>query len=138
MIFLASAIIPIAFNNQPVTNVKLVETPYAPSATDYVVTVEVRNELQAFNDDDFKFTVYNGSIPLSGAWVRLYNGSTLFDDDFTNGIGVVEFFNLPQGTYQWNVSDSADPYTNDATGQIVSNGPEATVNIQFGNLDWQK
>ena len=137
MIFLASAIIPIAFNNQPVTNVKLVETPYAPSATDYVVTVEVRNELQAFNDDDFKFTVYNGSIPLSGAWVRLYNGSTLFDDDFTNGIGVVEFFNLPQGTYQWNVSDSADPYTNDATGQIVSNGPEATVNIQFGNLDWQ-
>ena len=51
MIFLASAIIPIAFNSQSVTTVTLVDTPHALSATEYDVTVEVFNELQAFNDD---------------------------------------------------------------------------------------
>jgi len=139
MIFLASAIIPIAFNSKPVTTVSLVEAPYAPSATNYVVTVNVLNNLQAFNDDDFKFTVYNGSNPLSGAWVRLFNVTTmtLLYDDTTDGVGEVEFPNLPQGTYQWNVSHIDDPTTNDKTGQIVSNGPEAIVDVSFGNLDWQ-
>jgi hypothetical protein len=138
-IFLASAIIPIGFNSQPVTSISLVDAPHALSATDYVVTVEVFNELQAFNDDDFKFTVYNGSDPLNGAWVRLFNISTmtLVEDDFTNGNGEVEFFNLPQGTYQWNVSHISDTSTPDATGEIVSDGPEADVSIRFGNLDWQ-
>jgi len=137
MIFLASATLPIAFNSQPVTTVSMVDAPHAPAATNYVVNVRVFNELQAFNDDDFEFTVLNGSTPLNNAWVRLFNASTmtLLDDDHTDGNGVVKFFNLAQGTYQWNVSHSSDPLTPDKTGQIVSNGPEANVHILFGNLD---
>ncbi len=139
MIFIASATIPIAFNNQAVTTVSLVEAPHTPSATNYVVTISVSNELQEFNDDDFKFTVLNGSTPLDNAWVRLFNASTmiLLQNDFTDGNGEVDFFNLAQGTYQWNVSHASDPTTHDEIGQIVSDGPEAYVNTLFGNLDWE-
>jgi len=138
-IFLASAIIPIAFNSQPVTTVSLVDAPHVLSTTNYVVTVDVFNELQAFNDDDFKFTVYNGSDPLNNAWVRLFNISsmTLVHDDFTDGNGEVVFFNLAQGTYQWNVSHTSDTTINDAIGEIVSDGPEADVQLLFGNVDWE-
>ena len=138
MIFIASASIPIAFNSQPVTTVTLVDAPHAPSATDYVVSVRVFNELQAFNDDDFEFTVLNGSTPLDNAWVRLFNLSTmtLIEDDFTDGNGEVIFYNLAPGTYQWNVSHVSDALTPDKVGQIVSDGPEANVNILFGNVDW--
>ena len=138
-IFLASAIIPIAYNSQPVTTVSLVDAPHAPAATSYVVTVNVLNELQAFNDDDFEFIVKNGTIPLADAWVRLFNVSTmiLVEDDFTDGNGKVTFFNLAQGTYQWNVSHTGDVLTSDAIGQIVSDGPEADVSLLFGNVDWE-
>jgi len=126
-----------AFNSQPVTTVAMVDAPHAPAATNYVVSVRVFNALQAFNDDDFEFTVLNGSTPLNNAWVRLFNASTmtLLYDDHTDGNGVVTFFNVAKGTYQWNVSDSSDPLTPDKTGQIVSNGPEAFVHILFGNID---
>lgn len=136
-IFLASALLPIAFNSQPVTTVSLVDAPHAPAATNYVVSVRVFNNLQAFNDDDFEFTVLNGSTPLATAWVRLFNASTmiLLEDEFTDGNGKVTFSNLPQGTYQWNVSHTSDPLTPDKTGQIVSDGPEADVTILFGNID---
>ncbi len=140
MFFVASATIPIAFTSYPVTNVALVDSPHTPSSTNYVVTVRVLNELQAFNDDDFYFLVLNGSVPLNGAWVRLFNATdmTLYDGShFTDGNGETKFFNLPQGTYIWNISHTADPLTPDKTGQIVSNGPEATVNILFGNVDWE-
>ncbi|MHA1135012.1 MAG: hypothetical protein ACTSSE_00835 [Candidatus Thorarchaeota archaeon] len=137
-IFLASAIIPIAFNSQPVTTVSLVDAPHAPAATNYVVSVRVFNQLQEFNDDDFQFTVLNGSIPLNNAWVRLFNISTmtLVVDGHTDGNGEVEFFNLAQGTYQWNVSHASDTTIHDAFGEIVSDGPEADVRLLFGNVDW--
>jgi hypothetical protein len=138
MIFIASATLPIAFNSQPVTTVSLVDAPHAPAATNYVVSVSVFNALQDFNDDDFKFTVLNGSTPLDNAWVRLFNASTmvLLYDGHTDGSGEVEFFNVAQGTYQWNVSHSSDPDTVEKIGQIVSDGPEADVSILFGNIDW--
>lgn len=138
MIFVGSATIPIAFNSQSVTTVTLVDAPHTPSATDYVVSVRVFNQLQEFNDDDFEFTVLNGSLPLDNAWVRLFNLSTmtLLQDDFTDGNGEVTFFNLAPGTYQWNVSHASDPLTNEAIGQIISDGPEATVSTTFGNIDW--
>ncbi|MGY5860507.1 MAG: hypothetical protein RTU63_14140 [Candidatus Thorarchaeota archaeon] len=138
-IFLASAIIPIAFNSQPVTTVSLVDAPHALAATNYDVSWRVFNNLQAFNDDDFEFTVLNGSIPLSGAWVRLFNASTmiLLEDDFTDGNGEVIFSNLAQGIYKWNVSHTSDTITPDVTGQIESDGPEADVQILFGNVDWE-
>ncbi|MFW9961539.1 MAG: hypothetical protein ACFFDV_10995 [Candidatus Thorarchaeota archaeon] len=137
--FVASATIPIAFNSYPVTNIALVDSPHTPSSTNYVVTVRVFNELQAFNDDDFEFRVLNGSVPLSNAWVRLFNATdmTLKYDDHTDGNGYVKFFNLPKGTYKYNVSHVADLITPDKTGQIISNGPEASVSILFGNIDWE-
>ena len=137
-VFLASAFIPIAFNSQPVTTVSLVDAPHAPAATNYVVSVRVFNALQAFNDDDFEFTVLNGSSPLNNAWVRLFNASTmiLLHDGHTDGNGKVSFFNLAKGTYQWNVSHSSDTLTPEKVGQIVSNGPEADIVLRFGNLDW--
>lgn len=139
MIFIASATIPIAFNNQSVTDVSLIEAPHTPSATNYVVSVRVFNEWQLFNDDDFEFTVLNGSTPLDNAWVRLFNASTmiLVENDFTDGNGEVIFHNLAQGTYKWNVSHASDPITPDETGEIVSDGPEAYVTTLFGNLDWE-
>jgi hypothetical protein len=114
-------------------------TSFEPAATDYVVSITVFNYQLAFNDDDFRFLVKNGTTPLSLAWVRLYNITTGFleDEHQTDGIGIADFINLPQGTYQWNVSDPSDPITPQKTGQIVSNGPEANVDIEFGNLDWQ-
>ncbi|MHA1613698.1 MAG: hypothetical protein ACTSYJ_02570 [Candidatus Thorarchaeota archaeon] len=138
MIFIVSATIPIAFNSQPVTTVSLVEAPHATSATNYVVDVRVFNELLAFNDDDFEFTVLNGSTPLDNAWVRLFNASTmiLLEDDFTDGNGEVIFYNLAPGTYKWNVSHTSDPITPDEIGEIVSDGPEAYVSTLFGNIDW--
>ncbi|MBN2228500.1 MAG: hypothetical protein JW779_02830 [Candidatus Thorarchaeota archaeon] len=136
--FIAGAVIPIAFNSSPVTTISLVDTPYAPSTTAYVVNVRVFNALQAFNDDDFEFRVLNGTNPLNNAWVRLFNASTmaLEDEEYTDGNGFAYFYNLPIGTYKWNVSHASDPITPDKTGQIVSNGPEANLNILFGNIDW--
>jgi hypothetical protein len=138
MFFMANAVIPIAFKSNPVMNVSLVDSPHAPSSTDYVVTVREFNELQAFNDDDFEFRVLNGTLPLSSAWVRLFNSSTmaLLYNEYTDGNGYARFYNLPKGTYKWNVSHIADPLTPDKTGQIISDGPEASVTIQLGNLDW--
>ena len=138
MIFIVSATIPIAFNSQPVTTVSLVEAPHATSATNYVVDIRVFNELQAFNDDDFEFTVLNGSTPLDNAWVRLFNASSmiLLQNDFTDGNGEVIFYNLAPGTYKWNVSHTSDSITLDEIGEIVSDGPEAYVDTLLGNIDW--
>ncbi len=138
MLFLGNVAIPAAFNSGIFNNVSLVDSPYVPSSTNYVVTVRVFNELQAFNDDDFQFRVRNGSVPLSNAWVRLFNATdmTLKAEAHTDGNGYTTFYNLPFGTYQWNVSHIADILTPDKTGQIVSNGPEASVTILFGNIDW--
>jgi len=140
MFFVASATIPIAYNFYPVANIALVDSPHAPSSTNYVVTVSIFNQGQTFDDDDFDFIVLNGSVPLNGAWVRLFNATdmTLYDNThYTDGNGETKFFNLPQGTYIWNVSHTSDPLTPDKTGQIISDGPEASVSILFGNVDWE-
>jgi hypothetical protein len=138
MFFVASAVIPITFNSNTAMNISLVDSPHTPSSTNYVVTVREFNELEAFNDDDFEFRVLNGSLPLSNAWVRLFNASTmaLEYNGHTDGNGYVRFYNLPIGTYKWNVSHIADPLTPDKTGQIISDGPEASVTILAGNIDW--
>jgi len=70
-IFLASAIIPIAFNNQTVTTISLIDIPPAPSATNYIVSIRVLKNLQVFNDDDFEFTVLNDLIQQCvGSFIR--------------------------------------------------------------------
>ncbi|RLI56085.1 MAG: hypothetical protein DRO87_08375, partial [Candidatus Thorarchaeota archaeon] len=132
-----SAVTPAAFNGGTINAVQSVNT-HQPAATNYVVTIRTFNDQMAFNDDDFEFVVRNGTAPLNNAWVRLYNISTqdLLYQEFTDGNGLATFSNLPVGTYQWNVSHPLAVGTPDATGQIVSDGPEANVNILFGNLDW--
>ena len=137
VLFLASIATPLAFNENLVSDAPL-DRSFEPADTNYIVDIRVYNNLQAYNDDDFEFRVWNGTIPLSGAWVRLYNvttGSFIIEDD-TDGIGLAEFSNLPQGTYQWNVSHPFDTITPQETGQIVSDGPEANVAVLFGNIDW--
>ena len=136
VLFIASIATPLALNETLVSDAPL-GTSYEPAATDYVVDIREYNNLLAFNDDDFEFRVRNGSIPLNNAWVRLYNTTpTFFEEETqTDGNGYAWFFNLPQGTYQWNVSHDFDTLTNDETGQIVSDGPEANIHILFGNID---
>lgn len=137
-LFLASAATPVAYNDV-ISDAKLLETSYQIADTTYNVDVRVYNYLMAFNDDDFEFRVLNGSLPLSDAWIRLYNTTSglLEDETQTEGNGYGWFFNLAPGTYKWNVSHDDDPITPDVTGQITSDGPEADVSILFGNVDWQ-
>jgi hypothetical protein len=140
MVFMAGAVMPIAPKNSPITTISTAHSSFALSSTNYVVTVTVFNYLQEFNNDDFEFKVLNGTIPLSNAVVRLFNATDeiQYDGNYTtDGNGIAKIYNLPVGTYIWNVSSSADRVTPEATGQIVSNGPEATVSIRIGNLDWQ-
>ncbi len=139
VLFVVSIATPVAFNETLFSNA-ILETSFEPAATNYVVDVRVYNNLLAFNDDDFEFRVRNGSVPLNGASVRLYNVTTGlftgFEDD-TDGNGYAWFSNLPQGIYQWNVSHPSDTVTPQKTGQILSDGPEVIVAILFGNLDWK-
>ncbi len=138
VLFLASIATPLAFNENLVSDAPL-DTSFEPASTDYIVDIRVWNNLQAYNDDDFEFRVWNGSNLLSGALIRLYNvttGAYTGIEDDTNGVGLAEFSNLPQGTYQWNISHPFDTITPQATGQIVSDGPEADVHVLFGNIDW--
>lgn len=138
VLFVVSVTTPVAFNE----NLSLgtaSETQFEPAATNFVVDIRIYNNLMAFNDDDFEFRVRNGTTPLNNAWVRLYNTTSgLLEDELqTDGNGYARFINLPQGTFQWNVSHPSDTVTPDKTGQIVSDGPEADVQILFGNIDWE-
>ena len=138
VLFVAGLATPLTYHENLALDAYL-DTSFEPAATDYVVDIREWNNLLAFNDDDFEFTVRNGSTPLNNAWVRLYNvtsGALLYQDQ-TDGLGKAGFSNLPMGTYQWNVSHDLDAVTPDKTGQIVSDGPEANVDILFGNIDWQ-
>jgi hypothetical protein len=139
VLFVVSIATPVAFNNTLISEA-ISGKSFEPASTNYVVDIRVYNNLLAFNDDDFEFRVRNGSVPLNGASVKLYNVTTgLFTgyEDDTDGNGYAWFSNLPQGTYQWNVSHTSDTITPQKTGQIVSNGPEVVVHILFGNLDWE-
>jgi hypothetical protein len=139
VLFVASVATPVAFNENIISNA-IEDTSFELAATDYNVDVRIYNYQSAFNDDDFEFTVWNGSLPLNGALIRLYNVTTgLYAgyQDTTDGNGDADFTNLPQGTYLWNVTHSLDPLTPGETGQIVSDGPEAIVHVLFGNVDWE-
>ncbi|MGD9396773.1 MAG: hypothetical protein PVJ05_10120 [Candidatus Thorarchaeota archaeon] len=137
VLFVASIATPLTFKDNLISDA-CKDTSFETAATAYNVDIRVYNRFQAYNDDDFQFRVFNGSLPLSGAWVRLYNVTTdaLLHEDDTDGVGYAYFYNLPQGVYQWNVSHDSDPVTPQETGQIVSDGPEANVDIIFGNIDW--
>ncbi len=138
VVFVAGTVTPISYNIESMINIDLLDAQKTPSSTNFVVNVQVLNEPQDFNDDDFKFTVLNGTVPLANAWIRLLNITTevLEDDAYTDGNGEAWFHNLAVGTYRWNITHEDDPDAFE-TGQIISNGPEANVDILFGNVDWE-
>jgi hypothetical protein len=131
------AVTPAVFNGSVVTTYTPIDTGLV-SATNYQVTVNTLNQLMAFNDDDFQFIVKNGTLPLNNAWVRLYDNTTLALEyqGFTDGNGKLNISNVAPGGYYWNVSHPLAPSTPDASGTLVSDGPEAYVNYVFGNVDW--
>ncbi|MCF2137981.1 MAG: hypothetical protein K9W43_12175 [Candidatus Thorarchaeota archaeon] len=116
--------------------ITVTQTKAIPAATDLRVNVRVFNYQEEFNDDDFEFRVWNYTYEVQGANVTLWNSTdgTKYDSKVTDGTGYAIFYNLPNGTYKWNVTWSAAPGTV-KEGQIVSDGPEATVNWEVGNLD---
>jgi hypothetical protein len=132
------AVTPAVFNGNVVTTYTPIDTGLI-SATNYQVTVNTFNQLMAFNDDDFQFIVKNGTLPLNNAWVRLYDNTTMALEyqGFTDGNGKLNISNVAPGGYIWNVSHPLAVDTPDASGTLVSNGPEAYVNYVFGNVDWQ-
>ncbi len=108
-----------------------------PAATDLHVDVQEFNYQEEFNDDDFEFRVWNYTYEVQGANVTLWNATdgTKYDSKLSDGTGYAIFYDLPNGTYKWNVTWSSAPGLVEE-GQIVSDGPEATVNWQLGNLDF--
>ncbi len=134
-VFLSTALVPPSVHL--VRNVTVMGRS-VPAATDLRVDVREFNYLHAYDDDDFEFRVWNYTYEVMGANVSLYNVTSgeLYDSKLTDGTGYAVFYNLPQGTYKWNVTWNGAPGTV-KEGQIVSNGPEATVDMQLGNLDLQ-
>jgi len=107
------------------------------AGTNLVVTNQTINYNLQFNDDDFLFYVYNGTLPIAGANVTLYNATTLlkYSSLSTVGDGSAVFYNVPQSLYFWNVTWFLAP-TLFKTGIMRSNGPEAFATVRIGNLDW--
>ncbi|MFX1369608.1 MAG: hypothetical protein ACFFAY_13510 [Promethearchaeota archaeon] len=144
--FAASAVMPLAMYSYDPVSIPESRNSAVPAATVLVVEYEELNHLDSYNDDDFKFTVYNGSAApgniIGLANVTLYNstGSFYESHDTAPGDGTATFFNVPQGTYTFNVTleHATGGYDPDEyfTGVINSDGPEATVEFQFGNIDW--
>ena len=116
--------------------ISLTPVSSVPAATDLKVNVREFNYQQEFNDDDFEFRVLNYSYEVAGANVTLWNATddTMYDSKLTDGTGYAIFYNLPNGTYKWNVTWSSAPGVV-KEGQIISDGPEATVDWEIGNLD---
>jgi hypothetical protein len=116
-----------------------VENLFQPSATELIVTNRTFNGQNAFNDDDLEIFVYNTTTnyPVNLANVTLYNKSDLskYASKLTIGDGSAIFMDVQQGTYIWNVTWSQAPAPK--WGIFVSDGPEALVDFEVGNLDWK-
>ncbi len=133
---LAGAIAPMAQPTVPTSSTLCVHGPPKVSETTLVVTNTTFNYHQEFNDDDFRFVVRNGSEPVSGALVTLYNatGDVAYQHT-TQSDGSWAFYNVRPGVYTWNVTWDEAPEAF-VTGTLVSDGPEAFADVELGNLDW--
>ncbi|MGQ4871730.1 MAG: MSCRAMM family protein [Candidatus Thorarchaeota archaeon] len=135
---LAGTLSPVFLIHDRTVVVRPIERHQAPAATVLNVEIQVFNNLQEFNDDDFRFKVLNGTYEVRDANVSLYNKTSgeLYASKLTIGDGTAVFIDVPAGTYIWNVTWAAAPGVY-KTGEIVSDGPDVTVNWEVGNLDGQ-
>ncbi|UCE08923.1 MAG: hypothetical protein JSW61_07975 [Candidatus Thorarchaeota archaeon] len=144
LLFLGSALTPFLATENPAAELRILEPTPVLAATDLVVTNETFNYVNpptdyGFNDDDFIFFVRNHTHIVAQANVSLYNATdlTLYDSELTiGGDGSAVFYNVPQGTYIWNVTWSQDPSVHE-DGMLVSDGPEVFTSYELGNLDWE-
>ncbi|NWF95718.1 MAG: hypothetical protein HXY34_06215 [Candidatus Thorarchaeota archaeon] len=106
------------------------------AATSLQVEVDNFNYLKAFDDDDFAFHVYNYTYQVGGANVSIYflSNKTIYSSKLSLGDGSAVFYNIPQGSYTYNVTWQAAPGVQQS-GVLVSNGPDAFTTPSVGNLD---
>ncbi len=125
---------------KPHVTVEIINTEqvHTLASTNLIVTNETFNNDAEFNDDDFVFHVRNYTHIVAGATVTLINttDSSVYASKITVGDGSAVFYNVPQGLYIWNVtwSEAPDVFK---SGVLRSDGPEAFVDFQIGNLDLQ-
>ncbi|MFW9847192.1 MAG: hypothetical protein ACFFD6_10615, partial [Candidatus Thorarchaeota archaeon] len=145
VLIVAAGVVTPLFSQEHVFQVAATQDASQIAATDLVVDYEVFNYQNSYNDDDFLFHVYNTTETqyIGNANVSLYfSNASLYTYKLTSPAdGSALFENVPQGTYVWNVSleTALGDYDPDIyeLGTIVSDGPDATVDIDIGNVDWE-
>ncbi|MFX0056001.1 MAG: hypothetical protein ACFFAX_15130 [Promethearchaeota archaeon] len=145
LVVTAGAMTPILAQS-PIMIVAMKQTSHEVAATNLQVEYEVYNNLNAYNDDDFSFLVYNTTETqiIGNATVTLYfaGNASLYRYQFTSPAdGTAKFINVPMETYVWNVTlegalGGYDPQLYQ-TGILVSDGPDATADVSIGNVDWE-
>ncbi|MFX1544393.1 MAG: collagen binding domain-containing protein, partial [Promethearchaeota archaeon] len=145
LIVAAGAMTPILAQS-PIMIVTMKQTSHEVAATNLQVEYEVFNNLKSYNDDDFRFLVYNTTETqiIANATVTLYfaGNASLYRYEFTSPAdGMAQFLNVPVESYVWNVTlegafGGFDPALY-STGTLESDGPDATANVLIGNVDWE-
>ncbi len=140
-VILAGALAPVSQVQREM--VRVTDSPAVLADTNLVVTDIVDNLDNDYDDDDFIFHVYNYTHIIGNANVSLYFSNTSFyQSKLTSPAdGKCEFLDVPQDSYSWNVTlevalGGFDPSLF-KTGDIVSDGPDATANVKVGNIDWE-
>ncbi len=128
----------------PLMTVTVIQSSHEMAATNLQVEYEVFNNLNAYNDDDFSFLVYNSTPTqyIGNATVTLYfTNASLYRSEYTSAAdGTAKFINVPMEHYLWNVTlegalGGYDPQLF-KSGVLESDGPDATADVTIGNIDW--
>ncbi|MHA2140751.1 MAG: hypothetical protein ACXADC_13445 [Candidatus Thorarchaeota archaeon] len=143
LVVTAGALTPVLMQS-PVMTATMTDAQHKEAATNLQVEYEVFNYLDSYNDDDFTFRVYNTTISqiIGNANVTLYfTNATFYRSLLTSPAdGTAIFYNVPMENYVWNVTleqalGGYDPQLF-STGVLVSDGPDATAELDIGNVDW--
>jgi len=141
LFMLASFVTPI-LNEQIAINGVSTETEFHVAANQLGVTNTTFNNNKEYNDDDFRFVVWNSTTDqiINGANISLYNSTGYKSYSLnTTADGSRNFYNVVPDTYDWIVrwdTDNDADYDETLEGTLVSNGPDVFVVEEFGNLDW--
>jgi hypothetical protein len=88
-----------------------------------------------FNDDDFKFDVYDSETfeGIPEVTIEVYHiGGTLYATDKTDMNGYLYFYNVPPGEYSWEAYYEGVKIS---SGNLTSTGPQILVNAIAGSGD---